>query len=68
MVAFEVFAERLANIGLWCVVIAPVIKLAFAGNFMASLEVVSNGLVEQRTLGVARVVEFRFCTSLHMQL
>jgi hypothetical protein len=63
----EIFAERLANIGLWCVVIALAVELAFAGNFMPSFEVVNNALVEQRALGIARVLGFRFCTRLHMQ-
>jgi hypothetical protein len=56
--AFEVFAKGLADIRLWGVVVALAVELTCAGEFMPSLEVFGNGLVEQRALGEARVVEF----------
>jgi len=34
------------------------VELACAGKFMPSLKMAGNGLVKQRALGVARVVEF----------
>jgi hypothetical protein len=50
---FEVFTKRLAHIGLGGVVIALSIELVCAGKFIPSLEVVGNGLVEQRALRMA---------------
>jgi hypothetical protein len=44
--------------------VALPVKLACAGKFMPSLEVLGYGLVSQRALGVARVVEFGLCTRL----
>ena len=44
--------------------VALPVKLACAGKFMPSLEVLGYGLVEQRALRVARVVEFGLCTRL----
>ena len=58
--AFEVFAERLAHKGLWRVVVTLSVELAGAGQVKPGLEVFRYGLVEQRALGVARVVELGF--------
>ncbi len=60
--AFEVLTKGLADIGLGGVVVALAIELTCAGEFMPGLEVLGYGLVEQRALGVARVVELGFCT------
>ena len=62
--ASEVFAKRLANIGLWGVVVALPVELACAGQLKPGLKMFGNGFVEQRALGVARVVKFRLCTRL----
>jgi hypothetical protein len=43
--AFEVFAEGLAHIGLGGAMVALPVKLACAGKFMPSLEVLGYGLV-----------------------
>ena len=55
--ASEVFAKRLADMRLWRVVVALPVELACAGEIEPGLEVFGNRLVQQRTLGVARVVE-----------
>ena len=55
--AFGVFAQRLAHKGLWRLVVILSVELACAGKFMPSLETVGNGLVKQRALRMARVVE-----------
>ena len=60
--AFQILAESLADIRPWGVMVALAVELASTGEFMPGLEVLGNGLVEQRPLGVARVVEFGFCT------
>jgi hypothetical protein len=44
------------------VVIALPVELACTDEFMPGLEVLGNGLVEQRALRVARVVELGFGT------
>jgi hypothetical protein len=54
---FEVFAKRLAHIGLGGVVIALSIELARTDQLKPALVVLGYGLVEQRALGMARVVE-----------
>ena len=36
---FEVFAKRLADVGLWCVVVALAVKLACAGQLKPSLKI-----------------------------
>ena len=58
--AFQVFAKRLADVGAWCVVIALAVELACAGQPMPSLEVLGYCAVQQRSLGVTRVVELGF--------
>ena len=60
--AFQVLAKGLADIGLGGVVVALAVELACAGKFMPSRKVLGYGLVEQRALGVARVVELGLCT------
>ena len=60
--ALQVFAKGLADIRLWGVVVALAIELAGTGQLMPSLEVFGYGLVQQRALGVARVVELGLCT------
>ena len=60
--AFQILAKRLADIRLWGVVVALAVELACAGQRMPGLEVLGDGLVQQRTLWVARVVELGLCT------
>ena len=60
--ALQIFAKGLADIGLGGVVVALAVKLAGTGQLKPGLEVLGNGLVEQRALGVARVVELGLCT------
>ena len=52
--AFEVFAKRLAHKGARCVVVALAVELTRAGELKPGLEMLGDGLVEQRALGVAR--------------
>jgi hypothetical protein len=66
--AFQVFAESLADIGLGGVVVALPVELTCAGEFMLGLEMFGNGLVEQRALGVAWVVELGLCTGLSTRM
>ena len=54
---FEVLAKRLADVGTWCVVVALAIELAGACQFKPGLEILGHGVVQQGSLGVARVVE-----------
>ena len=58
--ALQIFAESLTGIGLGGVAVALAVELTRAGEFMPSLEVFGYGLVEQRALGVAWVVELGF--------
>ena len=60
--ALQILAKGLADIGLECMVIALAIELTCAGEFMPGLEMFGYGLVQQRALRVARVVEFGLCT------
>ena len=60
--ALKILTKGLADVGLGGVVVALAVELACAGKFMPSLEVLGNGLVQQRALRVARVVEFGFGT------
>ena len=62
--AFQIFAKGLADVGLGGVVVTLAVELAGAGQFKPGLEVLGCGLVQQRALGVARVVEFGLCTRL----
>jgi hypothetical protein len=54
------FAKCLAHVGPWGVVVALAVELACAGQLMPGLEMLTNGLVQQRSLGVTWVVEFGF--------
>ena len=60
--AFEVFAKCLADISPWRVMVTLTVELtvelACAGEIEPGLEMLGNGLVQQRALGVAWVVEF----------
>jgi hypothetical protein len=58
--ALQVFAKRLADIGLGAVVVALPIELACTDQLKPALIVLGNGLVEQRALRVAWVLEFGF--------
>ena len=58
--AFQVFAKGLAHKGARCVVVALAVELACAGQRMPSLEVLGYCAVQQRSLGVTRVVELGF--------
>lgn len=55
---FEVFAKRLTDVRAWRVTITLTVELACAGELKPGFVVFGNGLVEQRSLGVARVVEY----------
>ena len=59
--AFQIFAKGLADIRLWGVVVALAVELTGTGQLKPGLEVLGDGLVQQRTFGVARVVEFGLC-------
>ena len=59
--AFQILAKRLTDIGLGGVVVALAVELAGAGKLKLGLKVLGYGLVQQRALGVARVVELGFC-------
>ena len=60
--AFQILAKRLTDIRLWGVVVALAVKLAGTCQRVPGLEVLGYGLVQQRTFGVARVVELGLCT------
>jgi hypothetical protein len=62
--AFQIFAKGLVDVGPWCVVVTLAVELASAGQRTPCLEMLDNGLVQQRTFRVARVVELRFDTRL----
>jgi hypothetical protein len=62
--AFEVFAKRLAHIGLGSAVVALPIELTCTGHLQPGLKVVGYGFVKQRTLRVAPVVEFGLAVGL----
>ena len=62
--AFQIFAKRLADIGLGGVVVALAVELACAGERVPGLKVFGNRLVEKGALRVARVVELGLCTRL----
>ena len=62
--AFQILAKGLANIGLWRVVVALAVELTGTCQRVPGLEVLGYGLVQQRALRVARVVELGFCTRL----
>ena len=55
--ARQIFAKGLADIGLGCMAVALAVELACTGQLKPGLEVLGDGLVQQRTFGVARVVE-----------
>jgi hypothetical protein len=46
------------------VVVALAVELTGSGQLKPGLKILGNGLVEQRALGVARVVEFGLCSRL----
>ena len=58
--AFQILAKRLADIRLWGVVVALAVELTSTCQRVPGLEVFGNRLVEQRALGMARVVELGF--------
>lgn len=51
---FQVFGKRLAHIGLGGVVVTLFVELACTDQLKPTLEVLGYGLVEQRTLRMAR--------------
>lgn len=55
--AFQIFAKRLAHKGARCVMVALAVELACAGQLKPCHEMLTDGLVQQRSLGVARVVK-----------
>ena len=57
---FQIFAKGLAHKGIWRVVVSLAVKLARAGQLKPGLEMLGNGLVQQRAFGVAGVVELGF--------
>jgi hypothetical protein len=58
--AFQILLERFAHKGLGGVVVALAVELARAGQLKPGLVVLGYRLVQQRALGVARVVELGF--------
>ena len=62
--AFQILAKGLADIGLGGVAVALSIEPARAGQIEPGFEVFGYRLVQQRALGVARVVELGLCTRL----
>jgi hypothetical protein len=58
--AFQIFGKRLADIGLWRVVVTLPVELARTGQIKPSLEMLGCCLVAQRALRVARIVESGF--------
>ncbi len=58
--AFEVFLKRLAHIRLGPVVVTLPIELARAGQVKPGFVMLGHRLVQQRALGVARVVALGF--------
>jgi hypothetical protein len=54
--AFQILLEGLAYIGLGAVVVALPVKLACAGQLKPGLVMLGHCLVQQRALGVARVL------------
>ena len=54
--ALQIFAKRLADVGPWRVVVALTVELAGTYQLKPGLEVLGNSAVQQRMLGVARVV------------
>ena len=62
--ALQILTKRLAYIGLGCVVVALAVELTGTGQLKPGLEMLGDGAVKQRALGVAWVVEFGFGTRL----
>ena len=58
--AFQILAKGLAHKGLRRVVVSLTVKLVRAGQFKPGLEMLGNGLVQQRAFRVAGVVELGF--------
>ena len=58
--ALQILAKRLTDIGLGAVVVTLAVELTGTGQLKPGLEVFGYGLVEQRALWVAWVVEFGF--------
>jgi hypothetical protein len=56
--ALQIFAKRLADKGLWGVVVALAVELAGTGQIKPGLKMLGYRLVQQRAFGVARIVEF----------
>ena len=56
--ALQILGKRLAHVSPWRAVIALPIELACTGKVCPSLVVLGYRLVQQRALGMARVVEF----------
>jgi len=63
--AFQILGKRFAYVGLGAVVVALAVELACAGQLQPGLVVLGYCLVQQRTLGVAWVVELGFCSGWH---
>jgi hypothetical protein len=63
--AFQELGKRFAHIRLGAVVVALPVELAFAGQLKPGLVVLGHGLVEQRALWVAPVVELGLGCSQH---
>ena len=54
--ALQIFAKRLTDAGPWRVVVALAVELSGTCQLKPGLEVLDNSAVQQRVLGVARVV------------
>ncbi len=57
---FQIFAKCLEHEGPWGVVVALAVELACAGQLMPGLKMLTNGLVQQHSLGAKWVVELGF--------
>ena len=58
--ALQILAKGLSDVRPWRVVVTLAVELARAGQRMPSLEVLGYCAVQQRSLGVTRVVELGF--------
>jgi hypothetical protein len=63
--ALQILGKRFAHVGFGAVVVALAVELTRAGQLQPGLVVLCHCLVQQRTLGVAWVVELGFCSGWH---
>ncbi len=58
----QIFAKRLADVRPWRVMVALAFELARASEIKPGLKVVGDSAVQQRAIGVVRVVALGLCT------